>query len=156
VTAQPTLDQKIAALKPKVPDEFSRDVLDGARHALADTENPLRYNFFSTAIRILIEHMMDTLAPNDEVPRSKWFKPETASGRPTRAQRIVFAIQGEVDPVPLRERLLEAYEDLNKHVHGRENTIITDIAEQDAAADSSLAAVESFLDSIQTCARATG
>jgi hypothetical protein len=91
VIAQPTLDQKIGALKPKVPDEFSRDVLDGARHALADTENPLRYNFFSTAIRILLEHIMDTLAPNDEVPRSKWFKPETASGRPTRGQRIVFA-----------------------------------------------------------------
>jgi hypothetical protein len=91
VIAQPTLDQKIGALKPKVPDEFSRDVLDGARHALADTENPLRYNCFSTAIRILLEHIMDTLAPNDEVPRSKWFTPETASGRPTRGQRIVFA-----------------------------------------------------------------
>ncbi|WP_342740023.1 hypothetical protein [Bradyrhizobium sp. B117] len=45
----------------------------GAQHALADAANPLRLNFFSTAMRILFEHMMGTLAPVDQVVQTEWF-----------------------------------------------------------------------------------
>ena len=139
---EPTLEDKIAALKPKATDDFSRSALDGARHALADGDNPLRLNFFSTAMRILFEHMMDTLSPNDEVIRCSWFEAEREEGKPTRWQRIIFAIQGglseafvtqelKVDPLPLRKRLLGAIDELSKHVHGRENTLIRDRDEQD-------------------------
>ena len=156
---QPTLDEKIAALKPKATDEFSRSAIEGARRALADGDNPLRLNFFSTAMRILFEHMMDTLSPNDEVMRSSWFKPERESGKPTRWQRIIFAIQGglpeafvmqelKVYPFPLRKRLLEAIDELSKHVHGRENTVINDRDEQDAMAEITVAAVRAFLDAV--------
>src|SRR5438045_1362026 len=89
-----TLDEKVAALKPKAIDEFSRSVIEGARRVLADGDNPLRLNFFSTAMRILLEHIMDTLSPNNEVIRSSWFQREREGGKPTRWQRIIFSIQG--------------------------------------------------------------
>ena len=159
---QPTLDEKIAALKPKATDEFSRSAIEGARRALADCDNPLRLNFFSTAMRILLEHMMETLSPNDEVTRSPWFKPEREGGQPTRWQKIIFAIQGglpeafvtqqlKVDPLPLRKRLLEAINELSKHVHGREYSVVSDRDEQDAMAEITIAAVAGFLDAINDC-----
>ena len=57
-------------------------------------DNPLRLNFFSTAMRILFEHMMGTLAPVDQVVQTEWFVSEREGNVPTRGQRIVFAIQG--------------------------------------------------------------
>jgi hypothetical protein len=61
------LGEEVAALKPRAIDEFSRWAIEGAERALADGENPLRLNFFSTAMRILFEHMMETLSPPDQV-----------------------------------------------------------------------------------------
>ena len=159
---EPTLDEKIEGLKAKATDEFSRSAIEGARRALADSENPLRLNFFSTAMRILLEHMMDTLSPNDEVMRSSWFKAEREGGKPTRWQRIIFAIQGglseafvthelKVDPLPLRKRLLEAIDEFSKHVHGRENTVISDRNEQNTMAETTVAAVAAFLDAVKDC-----
>jgi Predicted pPIWI-associating nuclease len=85
--------EAVAALKPKAIDDFSSWVIEGAERALADEENPLRLNFFSTAMRILFEHMMGTLAPEDQVIRSSWFKRQKGENdRPKRRERIVFAI----------------------------------------------------------------
>jgi Predicted pPIWI-associating nuclease len=159
---KPTLDERLSALKHKVVDAFSVVTLDGAQHALADTANPLRLNCFSTALRILFEHMMGTLAPDDQIVRSSWFKPARQDGKPTRAQRIVFAIQGGlsdafvkdslgIDIHPLRKRLLTAVDDLSKHVHGREDTIITDVEDQDNAARMAIEALENFLAIFHEC-----
>lgn len=78
-----------------------------ARAALADVirrrylgvERPrqsasAQFIFFSTAMRILFEHMMDALAPIEDVMGSGWFRPAKDDGKPTRAQRIIHAIQG--------------------------------------------------------------
>jgi hypothetical protein len=157
-----TLANAIAALKPKAVDQFSRWAIEGAERALADSKNPLRLNFFSTAMRILFEHMMDTLAPGDQVARSSWFKQEREDGRPTRWQRIVFAIQGglsesfvrqelQIDPLPLRQRLLATIDELSKHVHGRENTIILERGAQDELAKTTVAAMTTFLDTLHDC-----
>jgi len=37
---------------------------------------------------------MDRLSPRDEVVKTSWFEPEVDDGKPTRAQRIKFAIHG--------------------------------------------------------------
>jgi hypothetical protein len=158
----PELDQAIAALKPKTTDQFSRWAVDGARHALADVQNPLRLNFFSTAMRILFEHIMDTLAPEDQVVRASWFTPERPNGKPTRWQRAMFAVQGglsevfvrddlNVDLALLRRRLLDSVDDLSKHVHGRQTTIIRDQSEQDVFAQRTIAAMSAFLDALHEC-----
>lgn len=157
-----TLDELVAGLGGKVIDDFSKCAVQGAQHALADAANPLRLNFFSTAMRILFEHMMDTLAPVEQVKRSSWFKPERPDGYATRWQRVVFAIQGgfsdafvreqlKIDPQPLRKRLLGAIDELSKHVHGREQTIITERAVQDATARATVMAMAAFLDVIHDC-----
>ncbi|MCW5750711.1 MAG: hypothetical protein KIT81_06155 [Alphaproteobacteria bacterium] len=157
-----TLDELVAGLGGKVIDDFSKCAVQGAQHALADAANPLRLNFFSTAMRILFEHMMDTLAPVEQVKQSSWFKSERVDGHATRWQRVVFAIQGgfsdafvreqlKVDPQPLRKRLLGAVDELSKHVHGREKTIITGRGAQDAAARATVTAMAAFLDVIHDC-----
>jgi Predicted pPIWI-associating nuclease len=160
-----TLDEQLAALKPKAIDDFSRSCLEGARRALGDRQNPLRINLFSAAMRILFEHMMDTMAPIDEVLRSPWFKPEKDDGKPTRGQRIVYAIQGgpsedfvrdnlKVDAAPLRKRLLAAVDECSKQVHAREYTVIADPDQQDAMAAATIAAVGDLLDAVHFCRRA--
>lgn len=156
------LEDRVSILKRKAIDEFSMLALDGARHALADTVNPLRFNFFSNALRILLEHMMQVLAPDEQIIQSSWFEAEKADGKPTRGQRIVFAIQGglsdvfvkrflQINVAPLRKRLISAMDDLSKHVHGREDTIITDVTEQNQAVCSALDALETFLTTYHEC-----
>jgi len=157
-----TLDDRIVALKTRAADGYSQSCLEGARRALADHVNPLRLNFFATAMRILFEHMMETLAPNDDVTRTPWFKPEQKSGKPTRGQKVIYAIQGglsetfvtkelHVDPRPLRKRLLEAFDECSKRVHERESNVILDTGEQDSVAESILAALVSLFDAIHDC-----
>jgi hypothetical protein len=158
----PDLLSQLADLEKKALDEFSRLTIAGARCALVDLENPLRLNFFSTAIRILFEHMMGTLAPIDQVKRSGWFVAQRSDGIPTRWQRVVFAIQGgltdkfvkdelSVDVEPLRKRLLTAMDDLSKYVHAREATIVSELSAQDAAARLTIEAVSNFLQTYHDC-----
>jgi Predicted pPIWI-associating nuclease len=157
-----SLEEQLSALKPRALDEFCRTVIDGARHALADAANPLRFTFFSTAMRILFEHMMGTLAPIEQVKQSAWFVPDKRDGTPTRRQRIVFAIQGgladtfvketlAVDVAPLHARLVRAVDELSKQVHGREDTVIRDMAEQDVAARAIIEELAGFLEAYHDC-----
>jgi Predicted pPIWI-associating nuclease len=157
-----TLDEEIVALKTRAADEFSESCLEGARRALADHGNPLRLNFFAAAMRMLFERLLDTLAPIDEVVRAGWFKSEQKSGRPTRSQRIVYAIQGglsetfmaqelHVDPHPLRKRLLEAFDECSTRVHEREHNVIAEPDKQEVVAEAILATYKSLFDTIRDC-----
>ncbi|MHC2336991.1 hypothetical protein ACVIW0_006280 [Bradyrhizobium sp. USDA 4454] len=160
--ALPWLNDQLAAFKPKALDDFSRTTITGAQHALGDFDNPLRLNFFSTAMRILFEHMLGTLAPVEEVVQSQWFVSEREGNVPTRGQRIVFAIQGglsdafvrdtlQIDIAAIRKKLIKAVDNLSKHVHGREDTIIEGRDEQDAAASGAIEALGNFLDTYHEC-----
>lgn len=148
-----------------INDEFCRIVVDGAERALIDMANPLRCNFFATAIRMMFEHVIDTLAPASEVERCSWFKPDPKTGRPTRAQRVMFAVQGgflekfvkqilKVDIKPLRKRLLLAVDELSKHVHGREATVLREAAGQDRFIQETVAAMTEFLVAMRECREA--
>lgn len=123
-------------------DAFSKDVLKAAEKVLGDTENPLRLVFFSVSIRILLEHVMGTLAPDGEVERCSWFKQDPERDGPVRAQRIQYWLQGGltdeflsdelgVNPRPIRSRVLRSFNRLSKHVHVRQSTLITDLQIQD-------------------------
>jgi hypothetical protein len=151
------MNDMLEALKAKVGDDFSHATIDAAGRALADTANPLRANFFATAMRILYEHTMGVLAPQVEVKDCAWFKAERDDGEPTRVQRIKYSIHGgfseefvseklNVDPAALSKRFIGAVDELSKHVHGRANTVITDKAEQDAFAVETLQAMAEFFD----------
>jgi hypothetical protein len=158
----PSLNDQLAALLPKAIDAFSQSTITGAQHALADIANPLRLNFFCTAMRIMFEHMIGTLAPVEQVVQTEWFVSEREDNLPTRWQRIVFAVQGglsdsfvrstlQIDIAPLRKRLIKAVDNLSKHVHGREDTIIEGQVEQDAAASGAIEALGTLLDTYHEC-----
>jgi hypothetical protein len=113
-------------------------------------------------MRILFEHMMGALAPIHEVKKSGWFVAQKEDGSPTRWQRVVFAIQGglpdrlvvdalSVDIEPLRRRLLSAIDDLSKHVHAREDTIVREIVDQDREASAAIEALSILLQTYHEC-----
>lgn len=56
----------------------------------------MRYNNFAYSIRELSRHFLHRLAPEQNVKNCSWFKKETEDGKPTRSQRIRFAIQGGI------------------------------------------------------------
>jgi Predicted pPIWI-associating nuclease len=160
-----SLKERVAALGLGLPDKFSSLVIEGALIALKDQNNPLRLNCFSTAMRILYEHTMDRLSPREEVARTSWFKPEAKDGRPTRTQRIKFAIHGglseefvkeelKVGLEPLRKRMVDSIDDLSKHIHSREDTIVLDKKEQDELAAHAVSAMEDFLTAMSECREA--
>lgn len=164
-TSPESLNEKVASLGLKLPDKFSSWVIRGALIALKDQDNPLRLNFFSTAMRILYEHTMDRLSPREEVTKTSWFKPEVDDGKPTRAQRIKFAIHGglseefvneqlNVELEPLRKRLVDSISDLSKHIHSREDTIVLDQNEQAAFAAGAVSAMDDFLTAMSECREA--
>ena len=105
---------------------------------------------------------MAELAPPELVEKTLWFSVERKDGSPTRSQRIAYAIQGGlteafimselgVEVAPLRKRLLNAVDELSKQVHGRQETIVDDSAEQDASARAALNALETFFETFHAC-----
>lgn len=150
-------DARLRALIPRAFDGHSKNVLEGAACVLADRGNPIRLNLFSVAIRMFFEHLMDGLAPAAEVTGCPWFQLVHGQTKPTRRQRIQYCLQGglsdafvknelKIDPVPLRKRLMERFEALSKHVHGRPETVVWDVVKQDAEADAAIGAIEALFD----------
>lgn len=90
----PSPEDRLAALAPLAPDDFFRITIEGAASVLRDRGNPLRLNLFSTAIRMLFEHVMGTLAPDAEVEACAWYKPIEGQAKPVRAQRIQYWLKG--------------------------------------------------------------
>ncbi|WP_062347065.1 hypothetical protein [Novosphingobium sp. CCH12-A3] len=139
------------------PTEFTRDTMLGAALALDQRENPLRLNLFATAIRIFLDHVMDALAPREQVEACRWFEPVEGQDKPVRKARLTYALIGGltveqiekitgIDVKPLINEVIGAYSDLNKQVHGREDTIVRDLDEQDAIAHDVLVALAALLE----------
>jgi hypothetical protein len=113
-------------------------------------------------MRMLFEHMMDALAPIADVARCSWYKVETQNGKPSRKQRVMFAIQGglsptfvrktlKIDAAPFQKRLVAAVDDLSRQVHGREVTLVVEASDQDAFIGTTIGAVTEFLVAIRDC-----
>ncbi len=141
-------------------DDFSQTVLTGAANALSDQHNPLRLNFFSTAMRILLEHTMDRFAPIEQTMRCAWYTQERDNGEPTRAQRIKYAIQGgltdafveqelNVEIGPIQRAIVNAVGELGAQIHARELTMVAAVDEQDALARRIITAMEVFFGTLQ-------
>lgn len=161
----PALPGRLMALVPLAPDNFFRITLEGAASVLRDAANPLRLSLFSTAIRMLFEHVMGTLAPDTDVEACPWYVPVENQNKPIRAQRIRYWLQGGLgdtwlrdelglEPEPLRGRLLKAFNNLSKHVHGRAQTLVRDPVEQEAEATTIVATVEELLHAYHDCRNA--
>ena len=89
-----TLDDELSVLMPKADDAFSRTRIESVRHAVTDTANPLRLNFFCTATRILFEHMIGVLALIRSGHEIEWFVGERPDNLPD-AEQTVFKTDQE-------------------------------------------------------------
>ncbi len=111
-------------IKKLLTSQFEIELLDAAIISLNDTNNKLRYNNFAYSIRELSRHFLDKLSPEKDIKECCWFKVETKDGKPTRAQRIKYAIQGGISNEILEEWGFEI-DDLNENIKLVKNTIDT-------------------------------
>ncbi|TDO22370.1 pPIWI-associating nuclease domain-containing protein [Pedobacter duraquae] len=76
--------------------KFEKDLYEAAIASLNENNNKLRYNNFAYSIRELSRHFLYNLSPEANIFLCTWFSVETEDGKPTRAQRIKYAIQGGI------------------------------------------------------------
>lgn len=139
------------------PNAFTREAMLGAALVLEQRQNPLRLNLFAVAIRIFLDHVMDALAPQAAVEACRWFKPVEGQEKPVRNARLTYALIGGftemqveqltgIEVKPLVKEVIAAYSEVNKHVHGRDDTIVRDLDEQDSVADEVLGSLAELLE----------
>lgn len=89
--------EKVQKIKKLLTNTFELELFDASIASLNNKEDKLRYNNFAYSIRELSRHFLHNLSPDDQLKACKWFKPETEDGKPSRHQRIKYAIQGGID-----------------------------------------------------------
>lgn len=75
---------------------FEIDLFDASLASLNDKTNKLRYNNFAYSIRELSRHFLYSLSPELSIKKCRWYKIETTDDKPTRGQRVKYAIQGGI------------------------------------------------------------
>ena len=144
-----------------LPDDFSRDLLSGSLRVAKDMENPVRMHLSAAGLRELFGHLLDTLAPDDEVRKCKWFEQAKDTPTVTRRQRATYATQGGfsnefiaslgVDVAELHKEAVDAITKLNKATHVRPHTLQQDPEAIDAFIAEALGALRGLLVSFSEC-----
>lgn len=102
-------------IKRLLTSQFETDLFEASLASLDETGNKLRYNNFAYSIRELSRHFLHRLAPEQNVKNCIWYKKETEDGKPTRSQRIRYAIQGGITITTLEKWGFDI-EELNKTI----------------------------------------
>lgn len=85
---------KIEKIKKILSSKFEIELFESGIKNLEDKTNKLRYNNFAYSIRELSRHFLYSLSPEEKVKSCDWYKNLTDNDKPTRGQRIKYAIQG--------------------------------------------------------------
>ena len=122
-------------IKKILTSQFETDLFEASLASLKDNNNKLRYNNFAYSIRELSRHFLYSLSPEENVKKCSWYKIEKSSikqctyckkpdidEKPTRTQRIKYAIQGGISDEIL-EKLGFEIADLNDTVKLIKSTI---------------------------------
>lgn len=109
--------------------KFENDLFDASIRNLQELDNKLRFNNFSYTIRELSRHILNTLSPEKNLKDCCWFL-DPVTSKPTRAQKIKYAIQGGIDDKILEQwgfnldeiiatskTILKAIDELNRYTH---------------------------------------
>lgn len=153
--------ERIAGLPALLVDDFARNLLVGAQRVLADDQNPVRHHMFASTVRELFSYTLHHLAPDNEVTDCTWYDVADGQKRPTRRQRIQYAIHGGLDAEFVEKTLaldvddmsanvIDAIDTLSKFTHARPNTLITDPGAIAEHGGETLLALAEFLDDILT------
>lgn len=124
---------------------------------------PLCFNNFGYALRELLRHVFHRLAPDEQIKRCDWFKPDsTSKSTITRAHRSKYILQGglsdyfvrqilKVEIRPAIQDVLAAFEVLNKFTHVNSDTFNLDQGDVTVHAAACLEATSSLIDKIGVC-----
>ena len=118
-------------VRPRLGSDFERGVYDAAFKSFNELDNPLRVNNYATALRELGRIHLEAQAPDDRIKQCAWFEQKyNALKQPVieRAQRIKYAVQGELEDEFVKETLgieieqtvkayLKLVDRLNKFTH---------------------------------------
>jgi len=116
--------------------EFEKKLLDASLSQLKYKDNPLRFNNFAYSFRELVRNVYERLGPEEKIKKCSWYKKETSNddcnNRPTRRQRIKYAVQGGLSDEFVKEKLqfdtekyveiVDLYDMLSKYTHISEKT----------------------------------
>lgn len=150
--------QAIQKLRPHLGTDFQRQLLDAAAQSINALDNPLRLNNFSAAFRELVRHVFDHLAPDEEIKKCDWYKPEPSSRTGvTRAHRVGFVIHGGIAPAYAsdalaididseRKRVVTAMDALSKFTHVNPATFGVAAGEVETCVAEACAALQNVLE----------
>jgi hypothetical protein len=152
-----TLTEIAEKLRPGLPDDFSRLMLDGALRVLADTGNPVRFHLFAPAIREMMKHTLKLLAPNTEIKACGWFVPHEGKDKIWRTDRVSYILRaGLLDPFvenelgfdleAATEGIVTAIEELNDLTHVKPSSLRLNDEDVDETAAGFLDAFVALLD----------
>jgi hypothetical protein len=116
--------EKIEKIKRLLTNEFELNLFEASLASLSDGNNKLRFNNFAYSIRELSRHFLYNLAPEENVKDCVWFISETENAKPTRNQRIKYAIQGGIDNELLKKWGVDINE-INEVINDVKDTINT-------------------------------
>lgn len=143
----------VKQLEARLHDDFSRELLRGALAALTQENATTRAQHFAVSMRDLSDHMLEQLAPDDDVVKAcAWYKQFPERKGPTRRQRALYASRGgltdsflihelSLDPNKFHEEIGPAFKELNKRTHLKPDTVLTDPAELEELANETIIAL---------------
>lgn len=144
-------------------DGFEKRLFQAALDNLEDANNPLRFNNFAYACRELIRHVLQRLAPDEEVRACTWYAEETGQrDGVSRRQRACYAVQGgltddylskvlALDVSDIHRSLVAAINNLSKYTHIEESTFNLSPTEVESHAQQTLVAVDEFFEVVVEC-----
>ena len=120
--------KKLSAQLSKINPILSTE-LNGAWQTLRDRSKDDRFRQAASSAREVISHLLQILAPDDQVTTTEWFVPNPETkGNPTQRQRAKYAMFGrndllnekELEPIfTLSDNIRNEYRKLNKITHLR-------------------------------------
>lgn len=116
--------------------DFEKRLLKSIFRNLSDSDNELRFNNFSYSLRELSRHILQRLAPDENLLKCSWYENQINDKKYgiTRSQRIIYAVQGGLsseyindelglDLTDLNKEITEAIGILNKYTHVNNDTL---------------------------------
>lgn len=158
------MNNSIIKIRTILTDKFEQELFEASVGCLDEIGNKIRFNNFAYSIRELSRHFLHRLAPEEIVKSCRWFKQETENGKPSRAQRIKYAIQGGIDDKLLNlfgikfsslqnsaKEIKSSIDSLSKYTHINQEDFNLSEAEVVEMSVGILADFESFVEAINSC-----
>lgn len=142
--------------------DFERNLFEASLTNLRAVDNNIRYNNFAYSIRELSRHFLQRLAPDNKVKECSWYKKESEDDRPTRSQRIKYAIQGgipdlylenwgfDIDKLNSSVRIVkDTIVSLNRYTHINEDSFALNNEDIEKMSNEVLSEFKNFVETIE-------